>query len=53
MKILSTTLLLMTILNLYFLIKDIMVKGWTWDLPVGMILVALSIYYYEKYRVKE
>lgn len=52
MKLLATTLLLMTILNLYFLIKDIMVKGWTWDLPVGMILVALSIYYYEKYRTK-
>lgn len=52
MKLLSTTLLLMTILNLYFLIKDIMVKGWTWDLPVGMILAGLSIYFWEKYRAK-
>jgi hypothetical protein len=52
MKILSTALLLMTILNLYYLIKDIMIKGWTWDLPVGMILAGLGIYIWEKYRTK-
>lgn len=52
MKTLSTILLLMTILNLYFLIRDIMIKGWTWDLPVGMVLTGLSIYIWEKYRAK-
>ncbi len=52
MKILSTILLLMTILNLYFLIRDIMIKGWTWDLPIGMILAVLSIYVWEKCRMK-
>jgi hypothetical protein len=52
MKTLTTILLLMTILNLYFLIQDIMIKGWTWDLPVGMILAGWSIYIWEKYRTK-
>jgi hypothetical protein len=52
MKILSTILLLMTILNLYFLIRDIMIKGWTWDLPIGIILAGLSVYIWEKYRAK-
>lgn len=52
MRLLSTALLLMGILNLYFLIRDIMIKGWTWDLPIGIILVGLSIYIWEKYRTK-
>ena len=53
MKLLSTILLLMTILNLYFLIRDIMIKGWSWDLPIGMILVVSSIYVWEKNRTKQ
>ena len=53
MKLLSTILLLMTILNLYFLIRDIMIKEWTWDLPIGMILVVSSIYVWEKNRTKQ
>ena len=42
----------MTILNLYFLIQDIIIKGWTWDLPIGIVLVVLSIHVWEKYRYK-
>lgn len=52
MKILTTILLLMTVLTFYFLIRDIMIKGWTWDLLIGMILAGLSIYIWEKCRTK-